>query len=235
MAAGIRHPWSDSRRRIAERLSKDLKLETVLHELSNCVDRALAQVCSLVNDSGGNALHASHGRLRSTTSSLPAAGLASAALASGRGFPSATAARRLPRTCRAAFGRALLRTSTLASGGSGPRPLSTTFRPTGFLGCSHGKAPCRRVRRTDSKIRAQQSCETPYPMRAHIAPARLNYPIVRVSPCCMIQRSLASRPAARHCSRIFAGGSSIGSSVSLNVPQWAAVIIRRLSLCAVDS
>lgn len=68
-----------------------------------------------------------------------------------------------------------------------------------------------------------------------IATARCNYPMVRVSPCCMIQRSLASSPAARHCSRILAGGSSIGSSVSLNVPQWAAVMIKRLSFCAVAS
>ena len=72
-------------------------------------------------------------------------------------------------------------------------------------------------------------------MQARIGTARCYYQIVRVSPCRMIQRSLALSPAARHCSRIRAGGSSIGSSVSLNVPQWAAVIIRRLSFCAVAS
>ncbi len=69
----------------------------------------------------------------------------------------------------------------------------------------------------------------------HAWQRRCYYQIVRVSPCRMIQRSLALSPAARHCSRIRAGGSSIGSSVSLNVPQWAAVIIRRLSFCAFAS
>jgi hypothetical protein len=66
-------------------------------------------------------------------------------------------------------------------------------------------------------------------------PARCDYQILRVSPCRMIQRSLAASPAVRHCSRILAGGSSIGSSVSLNVPQWAAVTMRRLSFCPVAS
>ena len=76
-----------------------LKLEAVLDELSNGVDGALAQVCSLVNDPAGNALHASHGRLRSTTAtaaalarcSFPLRGFASAAFALGRGLPSAAA------------------------------------------------------------------------------------------------------------------------------------------------
>ena len=42
---------------------------------------------------------------------------------------------------------------------------------------------------------------------------------VRVSPCRIIQRSLPLRPDACHRSRIRVGGSSIGSSVSLKVPQ----------------
>ena len=66
-------------------------------------------------------------------------------------------------------------------------------------------------------------------------PARCDYQILRVSPCRMIQRSLAASPAVCHCSRILAGGSSIGSSVSLNVPQWAAVTMRRLPFCAIAS
>ena len=41
----------------------------------------------------------------------------------------------------------------------------------------------------------------------------------RVSPCRMIQRSLLSEPDAFHSLRMRAGGSSIGSSVSLKVPQ----------------
>ena len=63
MAAGTQQTWDDSRRRIAERLSNDSKLEAILYEFSNCVDRSLAQVCSLVNDPGGNTFHASHGCL----------------------------------------------------------------------------------------------------------------------------------------------------------------------------
>ena len=66
-------------------------------------------------------------------------------------------------------------------------------------------------------------------------PARINYLTIRVSPCRMIQRSFLSRPEARHSSRIFEGGSSIGSSVSLNVPQCAATIARRFPLCAADN
>ncbi len=60
VAAGTRQPWDDSRRRIAERLSSVSKLEAILYEFSDRVDRSLAQVCSLVNDPGGNTFHASH-------------------------------------------------------------------------------------------------------------------------------------------------------------------------------
>ena len=96
-------------------------------------------------------------------------------------------------------------------------------------------APRRRVHRTVSKIRAQQTCHTQYQVQARISTTRINYLIMRVSPCRMIQRSLLFMPETRHSSRIFAGGSSIGSSVSLNVPQCAAAITRRLPLCAADS
>jgi hypothetical protein len=109
------------------------------------------------------------------------------------------------------------------------------FERLDFLAAAMGRLRVGKFVRTDSKIRAQQSRESPYPAHAYVATACCDYPTVRVSPCRMIQRSLGSRPAARHCSRILAGGSSIGSSVSLNVPQWAAVIIKRLSVCAVDS
>jgi hypothetical protein len=104
-----------------------------------------------------------------------------------------------------------------------------------FLAAAMGRLRVGGFVRTDSKIRAQQSHETLYPMQAYIAHRAFDYQILRVSPCRMIQRSLAACPAARHCSRILAGGSSIGSSVNLNVPQWAAVTMRRLSFCAVAS
>src|SRR4029077_432177 len=42
VAAGTRQPWDDSRRQIAERLSNDSKLEAILYEFGNCVDRSLA-------------------------------------------------------------------------------------------------------------------------------------------------------------------------------------------------
>ena len=85
----------------------------------------------------------------------------------------------------------------LASGGSGPRPLSTTTSTTGLLGCSHWKAPCRRVCRTDSKIRAQQHQRTPY-TASRMQRTPFDYLRTRVSPCRMIQRSLLSEPDARH-------------------------------------
>jgi len=47
----------------------------------------------------------------------------------------------------------------------------------------------------------------------------LDHGMMRVSPCRMIHRSSLLRPAACHRSRIRVGGSSIGSSVSLKVPQ----------------
>jgi hypothetical protein len=109
------------------------------------------------------------------------------------------------------------------------------FERLDFLAAAMGKLRVGGFVEPNSKIRAQQSCVIQYPIEACIATARRDYPIVRVSPCRMIQRSLPSRPDARHCSRILAGGSSIGSSVSLNVPQWAAAIIRCLPRCAADS
>ena len=57
---------------------------------------------------------------------------------------------------------------------------------------------------------------------------RRDQPRLRVSPCRMSQRSLLSAPDACHSLRMRAGGSSIGSSVSLNVPQWAAATTNRL-------
>jgi hypothetical protein len=84
-----------------------------------------------VNDAARNALHPSHGGLRPTTraararASFATARLASAALALG-GL-TAGAPWRLPRASRTPFGCAFSCTSTLTSGGSGPRPLSTTL------------------------------------------------------------------------------------------------------------
>lgn len=88
---------------------------------------------------------------------------------------------------------------------------------------------------TDSKIRAQQ-CGT-HRTTLHRTECRhpRHHRSTRVSPCCMIQRSLPSRPDACHSSRIRLGGSSIGSSVSLNVPQWAAATISGFPCCAVFS
>ena len=65
MAAAARQPRRDSRCQIRERLSSDcLKLEAILYEFGDGVDRALAQICSLVNDPGCNTLHTSDWRLR---------------------------------------------------------------------------------------------------------------------------------------------------------------------------
>ena len=108
-----------------------LELEAILDELGNGVDRALAQVCSLVNDAARNALHPSHRGLRFTPraalarTSLPTARLASAALALGGLSPAATC--RLARASRTPFSCAFFCTSPLTSGGSGPRPLSTAL------------------------------------------------------------------------------------------------------------
>jgi hypothetical protein len=69
----------------------------------------------------------------------------------------------------------------------------------------------------------------------HESQSHEDYSTARVSPCCMIQRSLLASPAACHNSRILAGGSSIGSSVSLNVPQCEAIMTRRLPLWPAES
>jgi hypothetical protein len=63
MVGRARRPKRDSRHQVGAAVERQLKLEAVLDELGNGVDRALAQVCSLVNDPASNALHARHGRL----------------------------------------------------------------------------------------------------------------------------------------------------------------------------
>jgi hypothetical protein len=65
-------------------------------------------------------------------------------------------------------------------------------------------------------------------LRQDLSLSRSDQPRMRVSPCRMIQRSLLSEPDACHSLRMRIGGSSIGSSVSLNVPQWAAATTNRL-------
>jgi hypothetical protein len=123
MVGRARRPKRDSRYQVGAAVERLLKLEAVLDELGNGVDRALAQVCSLVNDPGGNALDASHGLAGWALLARPTRRFASGALSLGRGFPS-PAPRRLARASGAAFGDALLCPSTLTTGGSGPRPLS---------------------------------------------------------------------------------------------------------------
>jgi hypothetical protein len=56
-----------------------------------------------------------------------------------------------------------------------------------------------------------------------------------VAPCCIIRRSSGGRPAAVQTSRMRSGGSFIGSSVSLNVPQCEATMTRRRPCCAASS
>jgi hypothetical protein len=61
------------------------------------------------------------------------------------------------------------------------------------------------------------------------------YRMLRVSPWRNIHSCSSFRPSARHTSRIFCGGSFMGSSVSLNVPQWAAATTIGLPVCARSS
>ena len=58
----------------------------------------------------------------------------------------------------------------------------------------------------------------------------IHHVIVRVSPCRITHKSSSGRPAFRQLSRMRAGGSSIGSSVSLNVPQCAPTNTSRSAL-----
>jgi hypothetical protein len=57
-------PGNDSRHQIGRGGCRTtLELKAILDELSNGVNRALTQVCSLVNDAAGNALHPGYGGL----------------------------------------------------------------------------------------------------------------------------------------------------------------------------
>jgi hypothetical protein len=50
---------------------------------------------------------------------------------------------------------------------------------------------------------------------------------MRLSPCASSQRSSAGRPASAQAAWVRLGGSSIASSVSLNVPQWIGTMTDR--------
>jgi len=82
---------------MSERLSKGPRLKPVLDEFGNSIDRAFSQVCSLMNNLGGDAFDTRYRRPRppaATTASSTLSGAASASAAPGRGFAGALAARR---------------------------------------------------------------------------------------------------------------------------------------------
>jgi hypothetical protein len=109
------------------------------------------------------------------------------------------------------------------------------FRLLDFLAAAMGVLRVGGFARTDSKIRAQHRGHHQI-LHAHTFGRHATHQrITRVSPCRIIQSCLLSRPADAHCSRIAAGGSSIGSSVSLNVPQCDATITRRRFSCRLSS
>jgi hypothetical protein len=84
-----------------------------------------------------------------------------------------------------------------------------------FLAAAIAKLRVRRVRGQGVARFAHNTVR-----RVSNRPANVVYsPRARVSPCFMIHKSSTACPAVIQTSRMRAGGSSIGSSVSLNVPQ----------------
>jgi hypothetical protein len=94
-----------------------------------------------------------------------------------------------------------------------------------FLAAAISKLHCRRVR-VPRIARFAHNTASVVAMQA--SQQRVHQPSARVSPCFKIHKSSTSLPAASQPRVMRAGGSSIGSSVSLKVPQWPAVTIIRM-------